>query len=172
MPTRSKRMYAHREKARLRFIYKNAENVALFFARIWRQTDLCFEGGAGFALINSQQQCTVWAWSQTLRQYFFSAAETNLLVYAKSMSPERIFYELWPERLIKKTLQKYSLWCFFLSFPRLESLANPKAGCHYLDQRSEAHLYKLIIPFVFPHRTNVSTNQGRCVKLVALARRS
>lgn len=56
-------MYANREKARLRFIYeKNAENVALFFARIRRETDLYFEGVAiFFALITSQQQCTVLA---------------------------------------------------------------------------------------------------------------
>lgn len=139
-----------------------------------RQTCI-FEGVTGFALITCRRQCTVLAWSRTLRHYFFSTAETNLLVYAKSTSPERIFYELWPERLIKNKKQnapnELSL-IFFCLFRRLESLANPKAGCHYLDQRSEAHLYKLIIPFVLPHRTNVSTNQGRCVKLVALARRS
>lgn len=81
----------NREKARLRFIYKNAENVALFFARIRRETDLYSEGDASFALITSQQQCTVLAYqkSDSTPLGLCNHCETNLLVYAKSMSPGR-----------------------------------------------------------------------------------
>lgn len=81
-------MQKNREKARLKFIYENAENVALFFARIRRETDLYHRRSCySFALTSKLATvhtlaCQIW---DSTPFCLFNQCETNRMVYAKKV---------------------------------------------------------------------------------------